>query len=316
MASAEAVLRRSVKGLSETEFRERLGTEEACREALFGMRWRDGLTCPACGHRGFCRLRTRELFQCNRCKKQLRLTAGTVFQDTKLPLTTWFAAIYHLTQGKGGISSIELGRRLGVRRQTAWLVKHKLMRAMQAREAEKPRLSGRIEIDDAYLGGERPGGKRGRGAAGKTPVVAAVETTAERKPRRLRLTVVKGFRKKEVEKIAKRDLAPGSNVVSDGLSCWPAVEKAGCSHRPMATGAGKRAAGWTPFRWVNTTLGNIKTAITGTYHHVSAKHAQSYLTSFAYRFNRRFQLDSIVERLAWAATRTAPQPYRVIISDA
>jgi ribosomal protein L37AE/L43A len=315
MASAEG-LRRSVKGLSEVEFRERLGTEEACRKALFEMRWREGLTCPACGHRGFCRLRTRKVFQCNRCKRQVRLTAGTVFQDTKLPLTTWFAAIYHLAHGKNGISSIELGRRLGVKRQTAWLVKHKLMRAMAEREAGKPKLSGRVEVDDAYLGGERSGGKRGRGAAGKTPIVAAVETTAERRPRRLRLSVVEGFRKKEVERLAGRDFAAGSTVVSDGLSCWPAVEKAGCSHRPIVTGSGKRAAGWAPFKWVNTCLGNIKTAIAGTYHHVSPKHAQQYLTSFAYRFNRRFQLDSIVERLAWAAVHTAPQPYRVVVSDA
>jgi transposase-like protein len=309
-------LRRTVRGLSEAEFRERFGTEEACRQALFEMRWREGLTCPGCGGSSFCRLRTRELFQCNRCKRQVRLTAGTVFQDTKLPLTAWFAAIYHLTQSKGGISSIELGRRLGVRRQTAWLMKHKLMRAMGAREAAKPKLSGRVEIDDTYLGGERPGGKRGRGAAGKTPVVAAVETTAERKPRRLRLTVVKGFRKREVERVAKRDLAAGATVVSDGLSCWPAVAKAGCEHRPMATGSGKRAASWAPFKWVNTCLGNIKAAIVGTYRHVGAKHAQSYLASFAYRFNRRFQLDSIVERLAWAAVRTAPCPYRVIVADA
>jgi hypothetical protein len=132
----------------------------------------------------------------------------------------------------------------------------------------------------------------------------------------LRLSVVKGFRKKEVEKIAKRDFAPGSNVVSGGLSCRSAVEKAGCRHSPMVTGSGKRAAGWTPFRWVNTTLGNIKTAIVGTYHHVSPKHAPSYLASYAYRFNRRRQLDSIVERLAWAAVRTAPQPYRVVTADA
>src|SRR6188472_3299020 len=239
-----AGLRRALKGLSEAAFRERFGTEEACRKALFEMRWRQGLSCPGCGHRGFCQLKTRELFQCNRCKRQVRLTAGTVFQDTKLPLTTWFAAIYHLTQGKNGISAIELGRRLGVKRQTAWLVKHKLMRAMAGREAAKPKLAGRVEVDDAYLGGERPGGKRGRGAAGKTPIVAAVETTAEPWPRRLRLTVVKGFRKREVEKLAKRDFAAGANVVSDGLPCWPAVEKAGCSHRLMATGAGKRAAGW------------------------------------------------------------------------
>jgi transposase-like protein len=315
MAAADG-LRRAMRGLSEAAFRERFGTEEACREALFGMRWREGLTCPACGHRGFCQLRTRKLFQCNRCKRQVRLTAGTVFQDTKLPLTVWFAAIYHLTQGKGGISSIELGRRLGVRQGTAWLMKHKLMRVMAAREAAKPKLAGRVEVDDAYLGGERPGGKRGRGAAGKTPIVAAVETTPERKPKRLRLSVVKGFRKKEVERIAKRDFAPGTNVVSDGLSCWPAVEKAGCEHFPIVTGSGKRAAGWTPFRWVNTTLGNIKTAIAGTYHHVSPKHAPSYLASYAYRFNRRRQLDSIVERLAWAAVRTAPHPYRVVIADA
>src|SRR3954447_7568005 len=205
MAAADG-LRRAMRGPSEAEFRERFGTEAACREALHDMRWREGLACPARGHRGFCQLRTRKLFQCNRCKRQARLTAGTVFQDAKLPLVTWFAAIYHLTQSKGGVSSIELGRssielgrssielgrRLGVKQGTAWLMKHKLMRAMAAREAGKPKLAGRVEVDDAYLGGERSGGKRGRGAAGKTPIVAAVETTPERKPKRLRLSVVKG----------------------------------------------------------------------------------------------------------------------------
>ena len=128
--------------------------------------------------------------------------------------------------------------------------------------------------------------------------------------------MVKGFRKREVERLAEAAIEPGTSVVSDGLSCWPAVEKAGCTHVAMAVGSGKRAASWTPFRWVNTTLGNIKTALAGTCHHVSAKHAQSYLTSFAYRFNRRFQLDSIVERHAWAAVHAAPQPYRAVVSDA
>jgi transposase-like protein len=305
-----------MRGLSEPSFRERFGDEATCRQALFELRWRDGLICPACGGRSFCALRTRQVFQCNRCKKQLRLTAGTVFDNTKLPLTTWFLAIYHLTQSKGGISSIELGRRLGVKQPTAWLMKHKLMRVMAEREARKPKLAGRIELDDSYLGGERSGGKRGRGAAGKTPLIAAVETTAERKPRRVRLTVVKGFRKKEVEKLAKRDFMPGSNVVSDGLSCWPAVERAGCTHFPMRTGSGRQASRWKPFAWVNTLLGNVKTALAGTYHHVSAKHAPSYLASFAYRFNRRHQLDSIVDRLAWAAARTAPHTYRTITADA
>ena len=151
---------------------------------------------------------------------------------------------------------------------------------------------------------------------GKTPVVAAVETTPDRKPKRLRLTVVKGFRKKEVEKLARRDLAAGGTIVSDGLSCWPAVEKAGREHRPMRTGSGRQAARWSPFRWVNTALGNITTAIAGTYRHVSAQHAQAYLASSAYRLDRRFRLDSIVQRLAWAAAHTAPQPYRVVTADA
>ena len=93
------------------------------------------------------------------------------------------------------------------------------MAAMEQRNAGKPKLAGRVEVDDAYLGGQRSGGKRGRGSAGKTPFVAAVETTPERKPRRLRLTVVKGFRKREIEQLAKTDFAAGSNIVSDGLSC-------------------------------------------------------------------------------------------------
>src|SRR4028118_232617 len=108
-----AGLRRSLQGLSEVEFRERFGTEEACRQALFETRWREGLVCPACGHRGFCALKTRKLFQRNRCKKQVRLTAGTVFQDTKLPPTTWFAAVYHLAQSQNGISSDGAARRRG-----------------------------------------------------------------------------------------------------------------------------------------------------------------------------------------------------------
>src|SRR4051795_1078041 len=137
MAPADG-LRRSIKGLSEVEFRERFGSEEACRKALFEMRWREGLTCPACGG-GFCQLRTRRLFQCNRCKRQVRLTAGTVFQDTKLPLVTWVAAIYPLTQSKGGISSNQPGPPLGVKQGTAWLMEHKPMRVMAAREAEKPK---------------------------------------------------------------------------------------------------------------------------------------------------------------------------------
>ena len=312
--SAESGLRRRVGGSSEAEFRQRFGSEAQCRSALFQLRWGKGWVCPGCEHGGYAELKGRAVYQCNRCKHQVGLTAGTVFHWTKLPLTIWFLAIYHLTQSKGGMSSVELARRLGTRQPTAWLIKQKLMAAMAERDAGKPKLEGRVEVDDAYLGGARSGGKRGRGAAGKTAFVAAVETTAKRKPRRLRLTVVKGFHKKEVEKLAKRDFAAGSNVVTDGLSCWTAVTAAGCDHFPMLTGTGPQAAKWVPFQWLNTALGNIKTALAGTYHHVSPKHAQRYLASFAWRFNRRYQPDSLTERLAYACAHTAPHPYRIIIA--
>jgi transposase-like protein len=233
------------------------------------------------------------------------------FRGNQGALCTWFRAMYHLTQSKGGISSIELGRRLGVTQTTAWKIKHKLMQAMMERDATK-RLTGRIEIDDAYLGGERNGGKRGRGSPGKTPIVAAVETTPERKPIRLKLRRVKGFRRAEIATLARRSFQPASTVVSDGLRCFTGVGNAGCVHQPIITGSGRKAALNPAFKWVNTTLGNIKSAITGTYRAIRDKHVPRYLAEFEYRFNRRYDLAAMMPRLGYVAVRTPPMPYRLL----
>ena len=219
-----------VRGLSDEAFREAFGTEEQCRAALVRLRWPGGFVCPCCGHREHCVLAGRGLYQCNRCKKQTSPTAGTIFHATKLPLTLWFAAIHLIVTAKNGISSVELGRRLGVKQPTAWAVKHKIMAVMARREGET-RLAGRVEMDDAYLGGVRSGGKRGRGAAGKTPFVAAVSTSPEGRPRKLKLAPVKGFRKREIARGAKHWLAPGAAVVTDGLGCWSALDEAACQLR-------------------------------------------------------------------------------------
>ena len=101
------------KGLSDAEFEQHYGTEAACREALFRWRWPEGFECPVCGERRHSEVRSRQLFQCSACRRQTSLTAGTIFAATKVPLRTWFRAIHHVTQTKQGISSIELGRRLG-----------------------------------------------------------------------------------------------------------------------------------------------------------------------------------------------------------
>lgn len=299
------------KGLSEAGFDELYGTEDKCRDVLFTWRWPSGFECPVCAGHKHSVIKTRALYQCSGCRRQTSLIAGTIFASTKAPLRTWFRAMYHMTQSKGGISSIELGRRLGVTQTTAWKIKHKLMQVMMERDAGK-RLKGRIEVDDAYLGGERSGGKRGRGAAGKTPIVAAVETTPEGKPIRIKLRRVRGFRRAEIARLAKDSFDPDSSVISDGLRCFAGVTEAGCSHQAIVTGSGRKAVLTPAFKWVNTALGNIKTAMTGTYRAIRDKHVSRYLAEFEYRFNRRFDLAAMMPRLGYVAVRTPPMPYRLL----
>lgn len=302
------------RGLSERRFRDLYGTEEQCRAALFAWRWPKGFVCPRCGDTHYSAISTRGLLQCRACRRQVSLTAGTIFHSSNLPLVVWFQAIYLVTQSKKGISSLELSRRLGVSYNTAWKMQHKLMQVMLEREADQPLGGGgrRVEIDDAYLGGSRSGGKRGRGAPGKTPFVAAVETTGKGQAHRVKLTPVRGFRKAEIRRLARRTIAPGSIVVSDRLSCFTAVKDAGSSHFPMRTGTGPQAAKWPAFKWVNTTLGNVKNGIRGTYHAIRPPHTARYLAQFQYRFNRRYRLDEMIPRLAWAALRTPPMPYHLL----
>ena len=298
-------------GLSLPGFLESYGTEQQCRDALFKLRWPTGFVCPACGNTTYCELHGRKVYQCNHCHTQTSLTSGTIFASTKLPLTQWFLSIYLLTQHKSSISALQLMREIGVSYNTAWKIKHKLMQVMLERQRGDT-LSGRIEIDDAYIGGERPG-KPGRGAHHKAPFIAVVETDAEtRKPQRIQLRVVKGFRSAEIERYAKTHLTPGCVVVSDGLACFNAVEEASCIHVPIISAGGRKGAQHPSFRWVNTMLGNVKNAITGTLHSVSLKHVPRYLAEFKYRFNRRYRLGDMIERLAYVGLRTPPMPYDLL----
>ena len=182
------------KGLSLPAFLEHFGTEERCVRALFQARWPKGFECPECGGRECCLLASRRLHQCNACHRQTSVTAGTIFHKTYLPLSKWFLAMHLLTQGKHSISALELKRQIGVSYETAWKVKHKLMQVMLEREKGRV-LSERVEADDAYMGGERHGDRRGRGAPGKSPLLAAVQTSpeedpSERKVRYLKLQAV------------------------------------------------------------------------------------------------------------------------------
>lgn len=299
------------KGLSLTVFISQYGTDEKCRRILFNMRWPHGFVCPKCGHTGYCEIKKRKVFQCNRCHCQTSLTSGTIFDNTKIALNVWFLGIYLMTQSKDGISSLNLSRTIGISANAALRMKHKLQHVMKKREEAKP-LSGFIQIDDSYLGGKSRGGKRGRGASGKTPFVAAVATDEDGHPLQIRFSQVNRFTKQEIFQWAKKHLAPGSIVVSDGYRCFNGVKDSGCTHQSIKTGGGPDSVEIKEFRWVNTMIGNVKNSIRGSYHAISKKHIPRYLAEFCYRFNRRFQLDKMVPRLAYAAIRTPPMPIRIL----
>lgn len=296
-------------GLSLPEFLRRFGTEEHCLEAVRQWRWPGGFRCPRCDHAGHCLLRTRAVLQCHRCRRQTSITSGTLFGSSKLPLRTWFLAMYLLTR-KAGVSALALRRELGVSYNTAWLLKHKLMQAMKERD-ERERLCGWVQIDDAVWGGEHRGGVRGRNAPGKTPFVAAVACDYRGRPLRMRMSRIENVRQDTLLEWAKRHLQPGTRAVSDGLAGLRALSQAGHEHEVVVTGGGAAGGTHPRFHWVNTMLGNVKNAMRGTYHGLRAKHLPRYLAEFNYRFNRRFVLEQLLPRLACAAVQTPPFPYRL-----
>lgn len=291
------------QGLSLPAFLATFGTETQCEEALELSRWPHGFCCPGCGKSEHYLLKVgkHKTFQCKSCRVQTSLIAGTLFQNTHLPLHLWFLAIYLISQAKTGLSALELKHQLGVSYPTAWLIQQKLMQAMVERDAQY-KLGGDVQVDDAYLGGELPGGKAGRGSGNKIPFVAAISLSEQGRPLRIKLAPVPGFTRKAIAEWATEDLLPGSIVTSDGLACFAGVSDAACFHRPMIAG-GRKPKGLPEFNWINTVLGNLKTSLGGAYHSFGfAKYGIRYLGAFVYRFNRRFHLETLPMRLVIAAT--------------
>lgn len=295
------------RGLSLPEFMTRFGTDRQCEEAMVRARWPNGFVCPRCSATRASRFsRGRQtLWQCRQCRVQSSVTAGTPLADSKLPLRLWWLAIYLTTQAKNGISALELKRQLGVCYRTAWLIKHKLMAVMAHREINRV-LMGEVQVDDAYLGGERSGVANGAQWENKIPFIAAVSTHLGR-PQFIRLDVVSSFNRATLQAWAQHALAPGTSVVSDGLSAFTGIAAAGFHHEAIVCGRGRRAAQKPRLLWVNVILSNLKTAFSGTHHALKfAKYGARYLASHQYRFNRRFDMASMVPRLAKALFAQGP----------
>lgn len=289
--------------ISLNEFMSQYGTEAQCQEALFHMKWPDGYKCKHCDHHSYCYISQDKLYRCNKCRKSTTLKSGTIFQNSNQPLTVWFQCIYFMCQSKHGISALELMRKLGIKKHdNALAMKHKVMQAMLEREDGK-QLSERIEVDDAFIGGENPGGKRGRGSENKIPFVAAVSTIGTGNPSQLKLQVVKSHDTQSVVEFFKKYLdTKNSKVCSDGLACFKgACEELGLEHeRIVVSKQVQRSVDIKSFTWVNTALGNLKKFINGTHQSITGNYVQRYLAEFQYRYNRRFNLKSIFNRLLFA----------------
>jgi transposase-like protein len=299
------------KGLSLTDFLKDYGSEKQCKEAVFKLKWTHGFCCPKCGHNQYCSLKSRKLYQCNHCHHQTSLTVGTIYEQTKLPLTQWFLASYLITQSKVGISALSLMRKVGVSYNTALYLKHKLMHVMEEQEHDQP-LEQQVVVDDAYWGGELSDDKRGRGSSNKTPFIAAVQLNQDGHPIHAKLHKVSAFKKDNIKQWATENLIEKTHVITDGLACFNGFDEAGFKHTVYVTGGGRESVKVPIFLWLNILLGNVKTAIHGTYHSVSSKHLPRYLAEFEYRFNRRFNLATLPLQLITASVQTRPKPYRVL----
>jgi transposase-like protein len=269
---------------SVVEFQRRFPDEEACRAYLFSSRWPDGFVCPACGGDEVGIEQRRRLWQCKGCGRQTSVTAGTVMHKTHLPLTLWFWAAYLVSTHGPGISALQLRRQLGINRyETAWMLLHKLRRAMVAPEREP--LTGEVEVDEGLLGGRDTDLRGGRQRDGKPLVGVAVEVRG-RGSGRLRLQVLMDASGASLTPFVSSNVATGAIVHTDGWQGYSGLRAAGFDHQPH-----KQRARFPDREWVlpraHRALSNLKTWLQGTHHGVSTQHLQVYLDEFVYRHNRR-----------------------------
>ena len=263
------------------EFEQRFSTEGACREYLYQLRWPEGFICPHCSHRKAWITR-RGQFHCSHCNVQVSVTAGTIFQDTRLSLRLWFRAIWQVVSQKHGISALGLQRVLGLSRyETTWTMLHRLRKAMV--RPDRDQLIGPVQVDEIYIGGPRPG-KRGRGAVNKTLVVISVEDKGKRAGR-IQLHKVKDASGDNLIPVIKASVQPKSEVRTDGWEGYSQLSASGYKHTIIRETAD---VGKNLLPLVNRVAALLKRWLLGTHQgRPLPSHLDYYLNEFVFRFNRR-----------------------------
>lgn len=288
------------KAMNLLQWQARFGTEEACAEALKQHRWPNGFQCPQCGHDQRHWVASRKVYQCNHCRRQTSVTAGTLFHSTNLPLVQWFLAIYLMVCDKGGLSALRLSKQIGV----SWITAHRMLRKMRHAMADRDsvyRLGGLVELDDAFVGGRRSGGKSGRGAEGKTPILVAVESR-DKKAGFIAMETTPSVSAGNIRQFARRHLLPWQTTRTDGLMALRVLGETQ-QHEGRVTPP-EQVDEWLP--WMHIAIGNLKAYLLGTYHGVTGKYLQEYLDEFVYRFNRRFWEPELPLRLLNASMAHTP----------
>ncbi len=294
------------------EFEESFGTEEACREYLFQLRWPEGFVCPRCqGDQSW--LTQRGQLVCSVCGYHASVTAGTIFQGTHKPLKTWFRAIWWVTSQKTGTSALGLQRVLGLGSyQTAWTWLHKLRRAMI--RSGRDRLAGTVQVDETYIGGEKPG-KRGRGAEGKALILVAAQRDGNRIGR-IRLRRVQDASAKSLEPAIIEAVEPGADIHTDGWSGYRGLRARGYEHEIVRASA---TVGEDLLPLVHRVVSLLKRWLMGTHQGaVSHCHLDYYLDEFTFRFNRRTSRyrGKLFYRLVQQAANVDPVLYSTMIKHA
>jgi len=266
------------------EFVKNFSTEEQCRDYLFRLRWSNGFRCPKCNGE-VCWPIGDVLFECSQCKRQTSVIAGTIFQGTRRPLKSWFTAIWWITTQKNGASAEGLKQVLGLKSyETAWAWLHKIRTAMV--RSDRTRLSGKVEVDDFYLGGEEHTGSTGRGTGNKILVVAAIELHDSGKLGRVRLGVVTDASKESLIGFIKNNIEVGSTIITDGWASYAPLSNEGFAHEVYIQT--KAVSEEEKLPHVHLIISLLKRWLLGTHQGaISDKHMQSYLDEYVFRFNRR-----------------------------
>jgi len=293
------------------EFEARFSRDEACREYLVSLRWPEGFRCPRCG--GAKAWRVREaLFECQDCGRQTSVTSGTIFHDLRRPLPMWFRAAWWVVGQKTGVSAVSLQRVLGLGSyQTAWTWLHKLRRAMV--RPGRDRLSGRVEVDETFLG-KREKGVRGRQTV-KKALVAVAAQEAGRGMGRIRLRRIPDTTAHSLIPFVTDSVEPGSVVHTDGWQAYHSLEERGYRHEVTVLRRSKASASDLLPR-VHRVVSLLERWLLGTHQGaVSHAHLDYYLDEFTFRFNRRTSRSrgKLFYRLLQQAVSVEPVPYRVLV---